>query len=167
MKINKLNKSDLQQWKSPRIEALLNAPQAFGGSFEEESLKSDSYFENLLMQTAIFGAFSGNELVGCVGLSKGSSLKTKHIGDVYTVYIKPGYRSQGIAKKLMEHLIEHAQKDLIYLRLKVTNQKKDDAALKLYEQLGFQSIGIEHEYLKVGEEFYDATLMTLSLKQES
>tara|TARA_R110002095_G_scaffold202565_3_gene184263 strand:- start:3076 stop:3348 length:273 start_codon:yes stop_codon:yes gene_type:complete len=57
---------------------------------------------------------------------------------VYTVYIKPECRSQGIAKTLIECLIQYARKDLLYIRLKVTRQIGDDTALKLYEKLGFQ-----------------------------
>jgi hypothetical protein len=56
MSIRQLSESDVSDWKSVRLEAVKLHPEAFGGSFEEEHLKSNSEFaEGLRNGFEIYG----------------------------------------------------------------------------------------------------------------
>lgn len=55
-------------------------------------------------------------------------------GTVLNVYVKPEYRRQGIAKKMMDNLLSDAKEmGLDYVELKATEQGRG-----LYESLGFE-----------------------------
>lgn len=81
-----------QSWKGLRLEALKNVPEAFGSSWEEELLWADEQFREGLQRGGIFGGFIQNELVGCVGYYRMSTIKTQHRGVVWGMYVKPSYR---------------------------------------------------------------------------
>jgi ribosomal protein S18 acetylase RimI-like enzyme len=77
------------------------------------------------------------------------------------MYIKNGYRGQGIGNALLNAVITHAKNRVIQLHLTVvtTNQ----TALKLYQKNGFRVYGTEPRALKIGDQFYDEHMMVLEL----
>ena len=50
------------------------------------------------------------------------------------------FRRQGVASRLMRHVITLAKWDPSIARLRLDVHKKNIAAIKLYEKLGFQSL---------------------------
>ena len=78
-----------------------------------------------------------------------------HIG---TLAVKPGYRRQGIAQKLLAHsLIEAFQRGACRALLEV--RESNLAAQRLYRKFGFDAVGVRRNYYKDTHE--DAILMTL------
>ena len=82
--------------------------------------------------------------------------------ELLNICIDPTQQGKGYAKALLEHLIEHAvEKDNheMYLEVRVSNT----AAIHIYEQAGFNEIGLRKNYYptKAGKE--DAMLMALPL----
>ncbi len=67
---------DWQSWKRLRLEALQMSPEAFGSSFEEESIWLDEQFQLELTKSTIFGAFIDGQLLGCIGFYVSQTLKT-------------------------------------------------------------------------------------------
>jgi hypothetical protein len=53
MLIRQLSENDVSDWKSILLEAVKLHPEAFGGSFEEEHLKSDGEFTEGLRKNTI------------------------------------------------------------------------------------------------------------------
>jgi ribosomal protein S18 acetylase RimI-like enzyme len=162
MNIRVLNQQDWQVWKDLRLEALQNAPEAFGTSYKEAADQSDEEFQANLVQTDIFGAFVNSDMVGCGGFSRLKYIKMKHRGILYGMYIKPEFRGQGIADQLIEAVIAHAQSRVTQLH--VTCVTTNPAAVKLYEKHGFSIYGTEPRSLKIGDQFYDEYLMVRKLK---
>jgi hypothetical protein len=66
MLIRQLSENDVSDWKSVRLEAVKLHPEAFGGSFEEEHLKSDSEFAEGLRKNTIFASYDGEKIAGCI-----------------------------------------------------------------------------------------------------
>jgi len=161
MIIHLLEKEDWKQFKTIRLEALLAHPEAFGSSFDEESHLSDEEFEQNFKKSTIFGAVQNNQLIGCAGFFICSLAKMSHRGVVFSMYIKNGYRGQGIGDALLKAIIAHAKNRVIQLHLTVvtTNQM----ALKLYQKNGFIIYGTEPRALKIGDQFYDEHMMILEL----
>ena len=62
MDIRRLTPQDWQIWKQLRLEALKNAPESFGSSYEEELRWSDLEFQNEINKSNIFGAFIDHPL---------------------------------------------------------------------------------------------------------
>lgn len=159
MNIRLLDKKDWPSFKALRLEALLMHPEAFGSSYEEEAILSGDAFEKNFNKSNIFGAFQEKQLVGCAGFFIHNPSKMTHRGVVFSMYIKPEYRSLGIGDALLKAVIAHAKKVVMQLHLTVvtTNQ----SALRLYEKNGFRIYGTEPRSLKIGDQFYDEHMMVL------
>ena len=159
MNIRLLEQEDCLIFKALRLEALRQHPEAFGSSFEEESAMSDVEFLDGFKKSDIFGAFVENQLVGCTGFFVQSPLKMRHRGVLFSMYIKPAFRKNGIGDALVKAIISHSKKRVTQLHATVvtTNQ----VALNLYEKNGFKIYGTEPCSLKVGDEFYDEYLLVL------
>ncbi|MDY6845665.1 MAG: ribosomal protein S18-alanine N-acetyltransferase [Chloroflexota bacterium] len=85
-----------------------------------------------------------------------------HIG---TLAVKPGYRGQKIAQKLLAlTLLECHQRGARQVLLEV--RQSNQAAQNLYRKFGFEAMGLRKDYYKDTRE--DAVLMTLEvLNQEN
>lgn len=129
----------------------------------EKRIEHSSYNAGLLaqefeiMHDAWFGAFSGGELVGHVGIANLA-------GEVHilNIAVDPTRRREGIARKLMEAARERIFAGCVNcatLEVRASNTP----ALKLYESLGFVEEGIRPSYYRDGE---DARIMWLSLIDE-
>jgi RimJ/RimL family protein N-acetyltransferase len=157
MNIRLLNQQDWQSWKDLRLEALQNAPEAYGSSYDEEANQSDQEFQANLTRTDILGAFNHDQLVGCAGFFRMNQIKMNHRGVLYGMYINPEFRGQGIAGQLIEAVISHAQSRVTQLH--VTCVTTNPTAVKLYERHGFHIYGTEPRSLKIGDQFYDEYMM--------
>ena len=97
------------------------------------------------------GAFEGDELVGYIVNSR--YVDAWH---VMNVAVDPDHRRRGIATQLLAHLFEltHGDERRGYtLEVRITN----DAAIRLYERLGFEPRGLRRGYYTDNRE--DALIM--------
>ena len=98
-----------------------------------------------------FVALLNEEIVGFAGIW--TAVDDIHITNIVT---RKDLRKQGIAKKLLEHLLlVSKQKNLSSLTLEVN--EKNVPAIKLYEKYHFQKIGQRKNYYKQNE---NAIIMT-------
>ena len=57
-----------------------------------------------------------------------------------TLGVISDFRRQGVASKLLRHVITLAESDPTIARLRLDVHKKNTAAIQLYEKMGFQSL---------------------------
>ena len=128
---------------------------SFSTPWSEKSIR-----EELSNEWAIwYVAMEDDALLGYIGIQYGLDG-----GDIMTIATKPECRGQGIAKKLIETILDiFKEKDLGYLTLEV--RPSNAPALALYEGLGFREVGRRKKYYKDPVE--DALLLTLFLKEET
>lgn len=155
--IKTLTPEDWQDWKEIRLEAVRLHPEAFGGSYEDESQHPDDNFKQALHKNTIFGAYIDNILVGVVGFYIFSARKTRHRGNVFSMYLKKEYRGQNIAGELVKAVINHAESRVVQLHCSAITT--NPAAIALYIKHGFEIYGTEPRSLKVGDNYYDEYLM--------
>ena len=75
---------------------------------------------------------------------------------IYNIAIAPEFRRQGIGEALLEHMIEKSEKlGLSIITLEV--RSGNEAAMALYEKMGFKKVGSRPGYYAKGSE--DAVLM--------
>ena len=91
-------------------------------------------------------ALDGNTVAGYVG-----SQSVMGEADMMNIAVKPAYRRKGIAKMLVEELVKGLQEREVHsLTLEV--RYSNDAAISLYEKIGFVQVGIRPNYYSAPKE---------------
>jgi RimJ/RimL family protein N-acetyltransferase len=163
--IRPLNEDDASAFQAMRIAATVNAPEGIASTQEEEARWTRAETEARLHPTdhqIVFGAFSGDTLIGIVGLRRESRQKIAHKSLIWGVFVDPAHRRAGIAKQLMESAIAHARASgalQVHLVVSVSNPR----AQNLYRSLGFSRYGVEPRGLHVNGQYLDDELMVLFL----
>ncbi|MFI0347744.1 MAG: GNAT family N-acetyltransferase [Chthoniobacterales bacterium] len=159
MQIRRLTENDWILWKAFRILALGHAPEAFASSMEEEERLPDRQFQDWLRGTVVLGAFINGHLIGSAGFFLHEFSKERHRGVLFGVNVLPEHRNQGIARQLVQQVIDRAKNEVLQLHLKVISTNL--AAISVYERCGFRFYGAEPRALKIGDRFYDENIMVL------
>ncbi len=158
--------SDWEKYKELRLEALQKDSEAFGGSYEESAKKTDEEWMKPLEneKNSIIVAIDDDKAIGMVGTYQESGEKMKHISYIWGVYVKEEYRGQGIAKKLMEKLLDEIMKNKEIEKINLNVNTTQKAAIVLYEKIGFEIVGTLHKELKIGEKYFDEHAMEKFLR---
>ena len=111
--------------------------------FGDEAMSSGMFREELGLNCRIyFVALNNNEPVGYAG-----AWNTSDEYDIISAAVKPEFRRQGIARKLIERLIKDArEKNIFSVSLEVS--EKNTAAINLYRDLGFIVTNVRENYYK-------------------
>ena len=130
-------KSDLPEVLAIRMEMLsvVNAGKSFDAAFVE---RSRDYFTNGAQTTVL--AFDGENVVGCaticyVQVMPTYSHPTGNRAHIMNVYVREEYRRRGIAREMMEMLLDEAKlRGVSQITLDAT-----ESGRPLYQALGFES----------------------------
>jgi len=99
-------------------------------------------YRKILKENFSFGAHVGDRLVGL--LVAGKSVWNKSVW-VWEFHVEENYRGQGIGKKLMDAVVEVAQKEG-FRTIVCETQNKNASAIQAYRHLGFKVEGIDISY---------------------
>jgi ribosomal-protein-alanine N-acetyltransferase len=84
------------------------------------------------------------------------------VADVMTLAVAPGLLGRGLGRRLLDELVARAVADrAAYLMLEV--RADNEAARKLYESRGFETLTIRRRYYQPGD--VDAHVMRLTLQE--
>lgn len=162
--VRQLKTFDAAIYRKLRLEGLKSNPEAFGASFDEEASRPLRWFEEGLEGNMVFGGCtSDGALVGMAGFRVLTGAKSSHKGVLWGMFVRPDVRGTGLAKLLVERVIEHAESVVEEILLTVVSSNM--AATKLYKELGFQEYGLERRALKIGSDYHDEILMALPLRK--
>lgn len=155
-------------WKI-RLEALKMHPEAFVSSYEDsvhtplaevkKKIKNDK-------DNYILGAFTEDEqLAGMAGFRREQGIKLNHKGMIWGVYVSPEYRGQGVAKALIQEILDRGREieGLQQINLSVVTANRP--AAELYKKVGFVTYGVEKNALIYNHQGYDEELMTYFFKR--
>ena len=147
MQIRKLNAADSTAFRALRAEMCERHPEAFGQTPEEvremsEEKLLDWYAPNDgFPEKFVAAGFDGETMIGTVGFRREDSLKERHLGLIWTVYMRLEYRGQGLSKQLMQWVINQCRTydglEMLVLTVAVTQ----NSARALYQSLGFVHVG--------------------------
>ncbi|WP_395405736.1 GNAT family N-acetyltransferase [Pseudoduganella sp. UC29_106] len=163
MHIRRLLPSDAAAFQALRLQGLREAASAFSSSYEEECATPLGEIELRLAARNFFGAFAGAELAGMVAVGRETALKLRHKAWIRAMYVAPAHRRGGTGRKLMEHAIAFAAALDGVQKIDLALTAGNDAALRLYESLGFQAFGREPNALIVDGVSYDEVTMSRAL----
>ena len=150
-----------------RLTALQESPDAYGTSYAEEAEATEQWKAARYGQSddrVAFGAFHADgRAVGLAILSRQDRVKTRHKANVQGVYVLPDYRGQGLGRKLMRAMTDHARTwdgvEILQLGVLTTNA----AGIHLYESLGYKTYSHERHCHKVGDRYNDLYMMEMFL----
>ncbi len=166
MELRLLTPADAAAFQALRLAGLVEAPEAFASSLDEEKDLPIDIVAGRLAATgdsAVFGAFDGPQLAGVVGVMREAKAKHRHKAFIWGMYIAPAWRDRKLGRALMEAALQRAagMPDLRQVTLCVT--AGSTGAVRLYESLGFVRFGLEPDALYVAPHFHDKLDMVYRL----
>jgi RimJ/RimL family protein N-acetyltransferase len=168
-KINfrQLASADHNEYRRIRLSCLVQYPDNFGTTFDEElnasSLRLTNAVQSPDKNNFAYGAFTVNEqLIGICGFISEKRVKVQHRGEVVQLFVDKQYAGKQIGKTLLQLTIDKAfeneQKELISLSVVSINEK----AIQLYKKLGFVEYGRLDGYFKSGSQYFTQVFFMLT-----
>lgn len=163
----RLHKADAERFRALRLEALANAPTAFGSDYADHANLPLAHFAERIQTTDenfILAAEVVGELVGMAGFVREAGTKRRHMGMIWGMYVQPSHRGRGTGRGLLEGVLTAATSlaGLEFVELSVT--VGNTSAEALYRSIGFETYGVESNALKIGDRYYDEANMQLDLR---
>lgn len=161
--IRELTATDAPAFAALRRLVVADSPVQMGLTLDEELQRPSSEFEEQLSAPApsvVFGAFDGEALVATAGISRPTTRPSgAHKAVLWGVFTAPTHRRRSLARQLSELALARAFSawaERVYLYVFLPN----DAAVRLYESLGFVATGREPGVLRIGDAFHDIQSMS-------
>ncbi|HEY1562174.1 MAG TPA: GNAT family N-acetyltransferase [Caulobacteraceae bacterium] len=147
--LRRLTADDAAVLRELRLEAFAVHPRDFRSSPADEAAAPLAALAGKLGRDHVLGLFDGETLVGAAGLSIDPRAKLAHKGLIWGVYVRPAWRGQGGAERLLAGLIEAAKGRVESLHLVVSDG--NGPALRLYTRLGFSQWALEPRALRLDD----------------
>lgn len=147
MIIRILEAADARAFRELRAEMCDRHPEAFGqtpeevGNMPEEKLLDWFAPHDSFPEKFVAAGFDGAMMIGTVGFKREDSVKERHRGFIWSVYVRPGYRGHGISKRLMQWVVGECKTYQGLEMLVLTVATTQTSARALYQSLGFVKIG--------------------------
>lgn len=168
MEIRPLEKSEAELFHSFRLRGLRECPEAFGSTYEEESVQTPEEVRERFPcaeENFVLGAFDGaGRLVGVAGFYRHKHLKLRHMGVVWGMYVDPSERGRGVGRALLSALVERAAGLEGLERIALDVVVGVEAARRLYLSQGFRPYAVEERAMKKDGVYYDLEHMVISIK---
>ncbi|MDN2671924.1 MULTISPECIES: GNAT family N-acetyltransferase [unclassified Janthinobacterium] len=165
--IRLLTPADTAAFCALRLRAILDSPSSFSSSREDELARTPEEHVQRIADGPLhraFGAFDGERLVGFAGLRRESMRQLSHKALLWGVFVDVAQRGKGVARRLVNACIAQAEADPAVMQVHLSVNAENNAALGLYESLGFIAYGTEPRSMRVGELFYDEHHLALLIR---
>lgn len=173
MNIRFLDENDCFIYREIRLNSLKVAPFAFSDSYEDLVNKTLLDFQTEIkkiinpLESFTLGAFSDeNQLIGFVKFKRDNRSKARHRAYLFSLYVKPYYRGQGIAKLLILELFKTIESVSELEQLQLSTIITNESLIDFYKSFGFQKFGgIIKKDLIIENQYVDAIYMVKYLNK--
>lgn len=155
--IRQLMPEDFALFKEIRLEALHLHPEAYSSAYEDWVKLSDQEWIDKL-KLPVFAAFDGDVPVGLIGLWPQFGARTAHRAIIVMVYVKSGYRGQGVAQALMQAVEKYARENG-FSQLELSVLADNRSAMQLYLNEGYSEFGRRPNWICLNGQMLDEVMM--------
>ena len=167
--IRRLTAEDAEAFSTLRRAVTAGNPAQMGLSLEEELSRPIEGFRAQLasaLPNAVFSAFVGPVLAATAAVSRtGQFGSTEHKMVMWGVFTHPVFRRRGLSRAAVRAALEHSSTCGIR-RVNLLVYVPNEAAVALYQSLGFSRCGTEPEALQLDGTYFDGVHMTLNVESE-
>jgi len=139
VEIRRARVADAEDYSKIRLEALLEAPEAFGSVHEDVATFPMSRFEEQLRNGFYFLAYDGGDVIGTSSYAPFSLNRRRHAG-LYGMFVTPRWQGHGVATELVNAVRQQARlagHRELYLSVNPAVAR----AVAFYEREGFLDTG--------------------------
>ncbi|MEU8926372.1 N-acetyltransferase [Kitasatospora sp. NPDC048545] len=147
--VRRLGRTDAEQYRAFRLEALRETPSAFTSGHAEERAKPMAATLHRLAEAedgpgALLGAFDATgTLIGTAGLKVARRSQERHKGTLYGMAVARTATGRGVGRALVREVLRTAGEDGRLRQVLLTVSEGNEAALRLYTDCGFEVWGRE------------------------
>lgn len=136
----RVDQGNWRTYREVRLAMLLDAPKAFGGTYEEAASRTDeAWLGRLQSMTTWLAVRDGRQPVGVVSLYHFEEQAADEIC-LIGMWVSPDARGHGVGRLLVSTAVDHAAgAGLARVTLDVADH--NEAARRLYEAMGFAPTG--------------------------
>ncbi len=163
IKIRQLNLEDAEAYREIRLRMLKENSESFGDSYEDNLSYGLSFFEGRIANSPIFGAFDNENLVATAGYFIHQGQKIDHKATIWGVYVSPEQRGNRVSQNLVEQAVKACVGKVEQVLINVSGE--NIAALKIYQDIGFEEFGREPKARKIKGQYYDEISMVKFLEK--
>ena len=99
--------------------------------------------------------------MGMIGFMRQQSLKRRHRGFIWGMYVELTHAGTGIGRQLIEACLERTTQLEGLERIDLSVLSGAPTARRLYEKVGFKAWGVDENAIRYGEEYLDEIFMKL------
>ena len=164
----KIVRSTPAQWetsKDIRLRSLLEDPQAYARSYEEEkAFPQERWLQRASNPYGFLAIQDGIPLGMIAALVQGET--DNKVAHIVGVFVLKKARGKGIGSGLLEAVLDKIKQDSSIQTVQLSVNKEQIPAVKLYEKFGFHITGEESQKMGDGND-HPVCLMELVLKRKN
>jgi ribosomal protein S18 acetylase RimI-like enzyme len=146
--IERLAESDWAAFREIRLRSLLDAPDAYGSTYGEESASTERAWRDWAAgrwRGGTAAVFAGRAAAGAVvGTATGAAYDAEEsVAHVYAMWVAPDARGAGVGRALLD-AVEGWARDGGRTRLVLAVTETNEGARRFYEACGYVDTGERH-----------------------
>lgn len=167
--IRKLLPNESNSYRKLRLQCLKNYPNYFTTNYEDEKTKEKLFFQHYIEQSDknnfVIGAFHDKHLIGISGFKRHEAKKINHSGIIIQVYVNSEYQGRNIGSNIIKYTLDEAFKIDGIEQIEIGVISINDNAENIYRKIGFEAFGLQKNFLKIDNLYYDHKMMMIFKNQ--
>lgn len=146
--LHRLSVAQAPAYRDLMLQAYARHPEAFTSTAEERASLPLRWWEDRLREApgqgdAVFGVWSGPQLIGAAGLQCELRERTRHKATLFGMVVLPEWRGRGLGRQLVQAVLRHAARQPGLRVVQLSVSEGNAGAQALYAGCGFERWGRE------------------------
>lgn len=169
IEFRKLLPEESNSYREIRLQCLKNFPMHFTSNYHDEKQKEKLFFQPYIEKSDsnnfVIGAFYNNILIGISGFKRHEREKINHSGIIIQVYVVLEHQGKKIGQQIIKSTLNEAFKINGIEQVEIEVIASNEKAEKMYNKIGFEAYGLQKNFLKINDKYYDHIMMMIFKNQ--